>query len=394
MTNKMRYRLWLPLIIVTSVVFILSSCSRKGSSEDQSLNYALGFLHFKNLQDYYAQKCMLESYTLEERSEYERSNGYTSFGSVCDKKFGEIELDDLKSLSDVIDLVENNKDYFRLIKDNDGELTFEMALYNNPDRYLINVDRIYAVGNNVYKVLDDVTISTKFENLTELNEVNESNISKYYNRLDYSIVRRSISSPIKDAVTIKDGNYNCGDEFYDESQDGGERTKLWLNWLVVDHGYGLFAIESGITIKPYTRILGIWFSCSRAVNCNISYATDLMVNLSGIWLPRRVYYESFAQIGSNITRSHLEYLGSLSSASYHFAGYEGWEKTTTTPTIYLTCNKAVTYPKYQCNVCGYIYDPLLGDAQGGIGPETSFSDLPASWVCPDCGAEKELFEPY
>ena len=46
--------------------------------------------------------------------------------------------------------------------------------------------------------------------------------------------------------------------------------------------------------------------------------------------------------------------------------------------------------KYECP-CGYVYDPEEGDYENGIDPGTSFEDLPESWVCPKCGAEKEHF---
>jgi rubredoxin len=48
--------------------------------------------------------------------------------------------------------------------------------------------------------------------------------------------------------------------------------------------------------------------------------------------------------------------------------------------------------KYQCTVCGYIYDPELGDPDGGIKPGTPFEKIPDSWVCPVCGASKDQFE--
>jgi rubredoxin/flavin reductase (DIM6/NTAB) family NADH-FMN oxidoreductase RutF len=48
--------------------------------------------------------------------------------------------------------------------------------------------------------------------------------------------------------------------------------------------------------------------------------------------------------------------------------------------------------KYQCTVCGYVYDPALGDPDGGIAPGTPFEKLPDDWVCPVCGAEKSQFE--
>ena len=47
--------------------------------------------------------------------------------------------------------------------------------------------------------------------------------------------------------------------------------------------------------------------------------------------------------------------------------------------------------KYECDVCGYIYDPELGDPENGIAPGTAFADLPEDWTCPDCGVEKEDF---
>ena len=48
--------------------------------------------------------------------------------------------------------------------------------------------------------------------------------------------------------------------------------------------------------------------------------------------------------------------------------------------------------KYQCTVCGYIYDEDEGDPDGGIPPGTKWEDLPDDWVCPVCGAEKDQFE--
>ncbi|HOV14861.1 MAG TPA: flavin reductase, partial [Spirochaetota bacterium] len=48
--------------------------------------------------------------------------------------------------------------------------------------------------------------------------------------------------------------------------------------------------------------------------------------------------------------------------------------------------------KYVCNVCGYIYDPAVGDPDSGIKAGTSFEDIPDDWVCPVCGVGKDSFE--
>jgi rubredoxin len=49
--------------------------------------------------------------------------------------------------------------------------------------------------------------------------------------------------------------------------------------------------------------------------------------------------------------------------------------------------------KYRCLLCTYIYDPEQGDPKNGVAPGTAFEDVPNDWVCPECGAGKENFEP-
>ena len=47
--------------------------------------------------------------------------------------------------------------------------------------------------------------------------------------------------------------------------------------------------------------------------------------------------------------------------------------------------------KYVCDVCGWVYDPEIGDLDSGIAPGTPFEDIPDDWECPDCGVTKEDF---
>jgi rubredoxin len=60
---------------------------------------------------------------------------------------------------------------------------------------------------------------------------------------------------------------------------------------------------------------------------------------------------------------------------------------------YETINKGgLKMDKYVCTVCGYVYDPQVGDPDNGVKPGTAFKDLPDDWVCPICGATKDQFE--
>lgn len=48
--------------------------------------------------------------------------------------------------------------------------------------------------------------------------------------------------------------------------------------------------------------------------------------------------------------------------------------------------------KWQCIVCGWIYDEAEGFEEEGIAPGTAWGDVPEDFVCPECGVSKEDFE--
>lgn len=50
--------------------------------------------------------------------------------------------------------------------------------------------------------------------------------------------------------------------------------------------------------------------------------------------------------------------------------------------------------RYRCPVCGYIYDPVIGDPHGDAEPGMPFEDLPPGWSCPVCSAPPDEFEEY
>ena len=49
--------------------------------------------------------------------------------------------------------------------------------------------------------------------------------------------------------------------------------------------------------------------------------------------------------------------------------------------------------KHVCDVCGWVYDPAIGDPEHGIPAGTAFDALPDEWVCPECGVDKTQFSP-
>lgn len=48
--------------------------------------------------------------------------------------------------------------------------------------------------------------------------------------------------------------------------------------------------------------------------------------------------------------------------------------------------------KWECTVCGWVYDPAEGEPGQNVEPGTSFENMPDDFVCPECGVGKDMFE--
>lgn len=48
--------------------------------------------------------------------------------------------------------------------------------------------------------------------------------------------------------------------------------------------------------------------------------------------------------------------------------------------------------EHVCIICGYTYDPEVGEPSMGIPPGTPFEDLPEEFTCPICSAGKDYFK--
>lgn len=103
---------------------------------------------------------------------------------------------------------------------------------------------------------------------------------------------------------------------------------------------------------------------------------------------------------SDAGKTHTMFIGEVVAAEIlrpeepmTYAYYQQVKRGTTPKTApsYQEKKAVEEMPKYECSICGYIYDPELGDPEGDIRPGTAFDELPESWTCPICGASKAEF---
>ncbi len=54
--------------------------------------------------------------------------------------------------------------------------------------------------------------------------------------------------------------------------------------------------------------------------------------------------------------------------------------------------QTIPYRKFECVICGHVYDEEFGDPHSGIPPGTRWEDIPATWTCPVCHVRKSDYE--
>ncbi len=167
---------------------------------------------------------------------------------------------------------------------------------------------------------------------------------------------------------------------------------------------GIFIISVLKKDTPLEFIGKFGFKSGRDINKfeNINF------NLSNLGLPiildNSLAYVEAKVINSINVGTHILFIGEVVDAdilsegetmTYEFYHLVKKGKSPKTAPTYIKEDRQkgdTNMKKYECKVCGYIYDPQKGDPENGIKPGTPFEQLPDDWVCPVCGAGKEEFE--
>ncbi|MEW6033864.1 MAG: flavin reductase [Chloroflexota bacterium] len=153
---------------------------------------------------------------------------------------------------------------------------------------------------------------------------------------------------------------------------------------------------------PLSFIGGLGFRSGREVDKLKDVNYRIGVTGAPVVLDNALAYLEARVISEMDVRTHTIFVGDVVEARLlkegkpmTYAYYHQVKRGTTPRTApsYVEEKKPVVQmAKYKCNVCGYIYDPELGDPEGNVPPGTPFEKLPDGWTCPVCGAGKEEFQ--
>ncbi len=205
----------------------MTSCSKTSDELASVASIKQDILTFKTTEEFNTTVQKVNSMKIEERSAWEKSQGFKSFGTICDEFYATIEPQNFKTIEQVNDFVFANSDKIQIYKNAAGDPYCEVQEFDNSARYLMNKDKMYIVGLTVVKQFAEGTVSTDIANIEVLkNSKNYTDLRANLTSVAYKIGKQKLA-----ASTV----FVQSDEVYDENdfQESGWLGKYWVKYRLV-----------------------------------------------------------------------------------------------------------------------------------------------------------------
>lgn len=151
----------------------------KISNSDQAPKYSI--LEFKTEEDFLQSIEKVGSFeNKHQRTQWENSLNFKSFGSICDDFYYSIDTDKFSNFEEAKTFIENNSQYLTLVQDENGDYYCEPKDFRNPERYLCNEDGMYIIADKAYKIIEGKHVVGNIDDLellkraTSLSEIDKN----------------------------------------------------------------------------------------------------------------------------------------------------------------------------------------------------------------------------
>lgn len=238
-----------------------------------------GMLHFNSAEEFAETQQKVTSMGDAERRDWERQQGFKSFATKCEELFEEFETKGINSDNDIYDFVKANPEYF-YIREEDGEKYLTSYLEFSSYYQFVDENRMLQIGNNLIKVFDEGVITApiceeeKLLNVSSFFEPAQESFSYFENnQTDFvSEVKHEDGcdcDPIETIARKTNDNNRTYARFYID------KVAILTGNSMLDSYYyenDVYYNDYRMKIRPYHRILGIWYWCRRTISYNVSYS--------------------------------------------------------------------------------------------------------------------------
>lgn len=317
------------LIYISIILFSFIACNNKEIPLNE-ITTRHEMLEFSNYDEYSATLSQLTKMSDQEREEWENLKKFQSFGTIADKIYNSLNPEELTSIDEIYEFVRKNSQYIELVKDVDGELSCVAKEELNVERYIMNKDKMYVVGENVYKLFGETLISSNKSNIAIIysaNDIKEISVDFKVISEKPELYYSSSLSKQKEEQSIN--NRLKADEKQDFTDVGNNRIVLNISTKEVEVDGGLAGVRNEFVVKNQKRTLGVWINAIRTTSFVIHYSTyDTYNEAEGMKYHYpcfiEMYNESLARFSSHIDQPVVNNPRSYKTKIYKIA--ECWAR--------------------------------------------------------------------
>lgn len=329
----------------TFTTLFISSCSKDEVLNNTKSKESDKILRFKDLNEYNEVQRSVLSMNSQVLKAYEESKGYISFGRLCDELYNSIDPLNFKSTEEVKEFVTKNSKYLQFVEDEKGELELETKFYNTAERYFFNNEKIFQIGDTVFKVFEEGTVKASFKDINIFKQVGD-NIDCYKQDTRFVFIpnTKSVTKNYKSTTDLQ-YPYDCGNSVEFRSTNGNNRLKVEIESKL--KGYTQTVCH--FIQRPYKKTLGIWFWCSRTMKADIritftafaDHCHDGQCGYLGWVFDDLIYYEDYTMASKfEVSQTlNFEWIQNGGGEDSNFlTRYDVWADTYSVSPIDYACN--------------------------------------------------------
>ncbi len=229
-------------IFAVVMVMMFTACEKEEilNLDNQNKN---NILAFKSIEEFNNTLAKVNAMSKPERLEWERHQGFKSFGTICDEFYETINPERFKNVEEVQLFVAQHNDKIELYTSSDGEIYCVTRDFDNTKRYLMNGNKEYIIGSII--VRDDKD-----------KEIGKSNIPS-------SIAQQKASAAFVQSYEII-ANNKIGNDNY--------RMHIWIDTYNSFNGYWTY-VHKELKLSNFSRFLAIWWLKTYSTEYRITLKT-------------------------------------------------------------------------------------------------------------------------
>ena len=269
--------------IFAFAVIVFTNCSDNKENISHSVNKHLIFDNYDELLEVTEKT---RSMNLEELNEWKKKKQFNSPVIEALNRYYSFNFETAISEQDILSFVNNNSKYLQLIE-KDGDTYLETIFHNNKNRFILNSDYLFQVGDKVHKIFANGEIIANIDQIDYLKNLSEFEFSELMKNDDVSKDMTIIQRDLGENQVINNRYNNCPREDEGRATSDNQRTLVSVkldditNFTGPDHKYEIYSF-----VRPYKKTFGIWYHASRTITWSKDYTVYLA---AGSYLGQSLY---------------------------------------------------------------------------------------------------------